>query len=389
MTDDIIPMPTSPPPIATLFAKLARVMGKIETIPKDGRNEFYKYDYATASSVSHSIRKLLSEEKVAFFAETMHIQDAEGKYIVEYRYTFACGDTGATHSCKWFGESQNTNSKGGIDDKALAKAATIAQKYFLLKTFIASTGDDPDADAEENRPPSRKQKPAATNNKPPQGSADPNGKPEPGDQPEDKTDPVEHPWPSKESLQELFDVTRRKLIPNATDREIAAFAGVNFPFDAQTWRKLYPTRTAAAEQIKHAWEKPPTPSKSGNGSNPSQSPLDGAVGAHSGAPSDKPELSSGASTIVAAELGRGGEVLLFEGGSDDKPALTLVNRSSLAVIDGWGDYALSWKPGQRYTFLLDGKPDLVADWQEIETALGNVARSMQTIAPAPTVDVSF
>jgi len=135
---------------AVLFAKLARVMGKIETIPTDGHNKFFDFKYATSQAVTSALRKLLAEENIAFFAETVNIEDTGIKYLVEYRYTFACGESGATYSCQWFGEAGNINSKGNVDDKALAKAGTIALKYFLLKTFIASTGDDPDSEGEEN-----------------------------------------------------------------------------------------------------------------------------------------------------------------------------------------------------------------------------------------------
>jgi hypothetical protein len=180
-------------------------------------------------------------------------------------------------------------------------------------------------------------------------------------------------------------VTRRKLIPDASDKEIAALAGVRDPFDLTTWRKLYTSRKTAAEQIKYAFEKPPTPAKNGNGDKPGQMTLSDADPASP----QRDELSSGQSKIVAAELGKGGEVLLFESAADGKTDLSLRNTGLIAAIDDdWVAYVKSWQPGQRYTFLLDGKPDLLADWQEVFTGLGNVATSVQTIAPIPA-DVPF
>lgn len=147
--------------MATLYSKMAAIAGGLGALPKDGEHKFHKYKYVTADTVSNAIRKLMAEQNLAFFVDMGNIEDSDGKYVIEFRFTFACGDTGATRSSVWFGEAQNTNSKGGIDDKALAKAATIAQKYFLMKTFNISTGDQEDTDANENGRDSTKRKPPA------------------------------------------------------------------------------------------------------------------------------------------------------------------------------------------------------------------------------------
>lgn len=135
---------------ASLYTKMAAIMLDLQNVSKDGHNKFHKYDYASASGIANAIRPLMGKHNLAFFVDVANIEDCDGKYKIEYIYTFACGDTGETHECRWFGEAQNTNSKGGIDDKALAKAATTAQKYFLMRTFNISTEDDEDVDKTES-----------------------------------------------------------------------------------------------------------------------------------------------------------------------------------------------------------------------------------------------
>jgi hypothetical protein len=138
---------------ASLYAKLARVMGQISRLPKEGRNTFQNYDYVTDTTVADAVRKALAAENVAFFA-SMTSTGVEGELVVSsFEFTFADGDTGATVTTVWFGEARRFASrkdgKDSIDDKAINKTATAAEKYFLLKTFLLSTGDEPDADADE------------------------------------------------------------------------------------------------------------------------------------------------------------------------------------------------------------------------------------------------
>lgn len=140
---------------ASLYAKLARVMSQLGRIPKTGHNKHFDYAFATDADISDAIRSKLAEEKVAFFAEMLTSDQEtitrETKYgpkttyrtVATFAFTFADGETGATMTTKWSGESLDEQDKG------LNKAATAALKYFLLKTFILSTGDpkdDPDED---------------------------------------------------------------------------------------------------------------------------------------------------------------------------------------------------------------------------------------------------
>jgi hypothetical protein len=143
-------IPESIPAQTHLYAKLARVFGKIHRVPKRGRNDFHKYDYATAADVLDAVRIPLAEENIFIFPKTEDVTQVEWitpkdkpiqwKTTVTLSFTFCDGDTGATMQTIFKGE--------GIDalDKGLPKALTAATKYFLQTTFLVSTGDDPESD---------------------------------------------------------------------------------------------------------------------------------------------------------------------------------------------------------------------------------------------------
>lgn len=140
-----------------LFTKMAAIMGEVDRIAKDGKSSQLPYKFAKDSDVFDAIREKLAEHRIAFFSETLDAaQDnitskngAAGYHTtLAMRFTLACADTGQTFTCLWRAESDS------YDDKGTSKAQTLGQKYFLLKTFVLSTGDpkdDPDSVNEEAR----------------------------------------------------------------------------------------------------------------------------------------------------------------------------------------------------------------------------------------------
>ena len=115
-------------------------MSQVSRVPKNGFNNFHKYAYATESDLTESIRPILLESGLAFFSTVLD-QSREGEFTkVKMEFTLADVDTGETLKSVYWGEGQD---KG---DKGLYKAYTGATKYFLMKTFLIPTGDDPEAD---------------------------------------------------------------------------------------------------------------------------------------------------------------------------------------------------------------------------------------------------
>lgn len=128
-----------PAPIG-LHAKLAEVMAEVGRVPKRGRNEFHKYDYATEADIVEAVRGALSSRSVSLLPSVKQVLRDGTLTTVLMSFTFTDGVTGETTAHDWAGTGDD---KG---DKGLYKAMTGALKYFLLKTFLLPTGDDPEAD---------------------------------------------------------------------------------------------------------------------------------------------------------------------------------------------------------------------------------------------------
>lgn len=125
----------------SIYSKILQVMKEVEKVPKNGYNQFHKYYYATESDLTESIRPILIDAGLAFFATVLD-QSREGEFTkVKMEFTLADTETGETLKSIFWGEGQD---KG---DKGLYKAYTGATKYFLMKTFLIPTGDDPECDS--------------------------------------------------------------------------------------------------------------------------------------------------------------------------------------------------------------------------------------------------
>ena len=141
-----------------LVRKLVQVLREIEAIPKNGRNAFHGYDYATEMDILQSIRPKLAEQNVFVFTSVdsgeikSHLvsrrTEPSGAVVEKYDHlteirtlhTFVDGDTGETFVVHGLGQGVDAGDKGGY------KALTGAMKYFLLKNFLVPTGDDPERD---------------------------------------------------------------------------------------------------------------------------------------------------------------------------------------------------------------------------------------------------
>lgn len=150
---------------AKLYAKLSRVMGKMGRIEKRGHNTHFNYDFVTSEDVVYTVRQALAEENVSFFPSIIGVEQVEvdtktgttTKIKTRFQFVFADGETGATQVCYWEGEALDSQDKG------ISKAATSVVKYFLLKTFLIATGDEPDPDSDgKNAPKPRAQKVATS-----------------------------------------------------------------------------------------------------------------------------------------------------------------------------------------------------------------------------------
>lgn len=134
---------------AALYTRLARVMGRAKRIQKRGRNSHFDYSFATQDDVYDFVRGAMAAEGVAFLPRIVSIEDVEfetargtrTKTRVTFEFSFCDGETGYCEASRWVGEAMDDQ------DKSISKASANAEKYFLLRTFVLSTGDDQDPDA--------------------------------------------------------------------------------------------------------------------------------------------------------------------------------------------------------------------------------------------------
>jgi hypothetical protein len=135
----------------SLISKLAAVMATVERVPKRGKNEFHGYAYATEADIADLIRKELATRRVMLIPEVLG-QEREkvgekGSVLttLKMRFTFYDAESGEKIVKQWMGAGTDK------DDKGLYKAMTGAEKYFLLKTFLIPTGDDPEREDKRQR----------------------------------------------------------------------------------------------------------------------------------------------------------------------------------------------------------------------------------------------
>ena len=143
-------MPT-PEKTSGLVTKLANIMGLLGSVQKLGVNTNQKYKFVRETDVVEALKPLLAEAHL-FLHQTVT------SCVMEPLYKTASGATmflTTVHvDFQWFdGESGETLAVAtfigtGADtgDKGAYKAMTGAEKYFLMKTFLISTGDDPEGD---------------------------------------------------------------------------------------------------------------------------------------------------------------------------------------------------------------------------------------------------
>ena len=149
--------PATPPSAApvSLVTKLSQVQFVVDRIKKRGRNDFHKYDYATEADIVQCVRKELASRHVMLVPSVQKwaIQELPSKagkdrdplMILDMTFTFLDGDSNEQISKPWVGVGQDNGDKGCY------KAMTGAEKYFLLKTFLIPTGDDPEREDKQTR----------------------------------------------------------------------------------------------------------------------------------------------------------------------------------------------------------------------------------------------
>lgn len=153
---------------ANIIGRLAQITGLLGVIAKTGRNDFHGYRYATEAALVEEIRPLLSLYGIRIHM-SLH-NDPEAGWIAHERLTHKRFDrsgnllTEADTLTKismvfwfqWWNDKEKKLEETtpqyfmgyGDDnsDKGIYKALTGTEKYFLMKSFLVATGDDPEGD---------------------------------------------------------------------------------------------------------------------------------------------------------------------------------------------------------------------------------------------------
>lgn len=136
---------------------ICKVMLAVKRVPKNGRNKFHGYDYATEADLVSVIRPAMAEAGLILLPSQTEASgpDECGNVRVKVEYTLAhtSGEVWP-HPLISYGVGNDRAKNGNDGDKAIYKAATGANKYLLFKLFQVDTGDDPEAEtvSVEERP---------------------------------------------------------------------------------------------------------------------------------------------------------------------------------------------------------------------------------------------
>ena len=136
----------------SLNEKFLKIQCAVDAILKDGENKNDKYDYVSGNAVLSILRPLMNELHLLLIPSVRDTNIIEGvtrsgtaRFVVEISYDFTWVDveSGETLVVPWYANGSDLGSA----ERAVGKAATYAEKYFLLKMFhIPTDKDDPDND---------------------------------------------------------------------------------------------------------------------------------------------------------------------------------------------------------------------------------------------------
>jgi hypothetical protein len=149
-----------------LVRKIATIMAEISRIPKRGRHSNLRYDYVQEADLMDLLRDRMADQGVVIFPsvrahQMLESRDDRGRVnfltTVTLEITMIDSESGDELTTTWIGQGMDAGDKGYY------KAYTGAIKYFMLKTFLISTGDE----ATTPMPPPHERRPRQPGPEPP------------------------------------------------------------------------------------------------------------------------------------------------------------------------------------------------------------------------------
>jgi len=136
---------------ANLCQRLVAVRAAIPGIAKDAQTQSAgRFKYVSSNNILSAIRPLMDEQRVLLevrvtghnLLDKWRGNDKQNEHLTELEMEFVWVNADNPEeriACSWYGQGLDTGEKG------VGKAATYAEKYFLLKFFnIPTDEDDPD-----------------------------------------------------------------------------------------------------------------------------------------------------------------------------------------------------------------------------------------------------
>lgn len=129
--------------MTSLSSKLLKITAKAETVGKSGYNSHQNYSYSTEGDLHKTIKPLLADQGILlqWSVEDVQMLSDNTLALVRVKYTLTDTETGESIECTSVGTGHDKQDKG------IYKAMTGAHKYFIQKTFLLSSDDDPEKDS--------------------------------------------------------------------------------------------------------------------------------------------------------------------------------------------------------------------------------------------------
>src|SRR5205085_11969472 len=95
-----------------LTAKLIEVMKSVDSVPKNGWNEFHRYAYPEEADILRAVRGKLAEVGVLVLSSVEKANKQGDITEVFTKHTFIDAETGEQKEINWYGQGQDKGDKG-------------------------------------------------------------------------------------------------------------------------------------------------------------------------------------------------------------------------------------------------------------------------------------
>lgn len=155
-SDDVAAQPKYPPSLIKAILAVTKAIGSVEKL---GLNKDQNYTYQRWDDILARLSEILPEHGLLIVQTQTGQSLFEGESLVSITYDFIImNDDGEVWPVpiKWSAAAKVRAKTGTVDDKAITKCHTQAEKYFFVKLFKIRSIEMPDSDAgEETERPKR------------------------------------------------------------------------------------------------------------------------------------------------------------------------------------------------------------------------------------------